>query len=143
MVIVKPVRALLRQGDTDIRITKYNIWITRADSAYITLKILDKAGQEVEPTANDTVRCQVRTAPTTGTLLFEGLPQKVGDKIIWHIQPQDTENLEIGSYFWDAQLELSNGDVFTFIHVSEFNVVDEVTIPVIDETPEENEGGGE
>ena len=74
------------------------------------------------------MRCQVRDEPSNGKLLFDGRISKSGEDYLWYIKPEDTSELDIGKYYWDAQVELSNGDVFTFIPVSKFEIIDEVTI---------------
>lgn len=37
-------------------------------------------------------------------------------------------NAEIGTYYWDAQVEYTNGDVFTFVEVSRFTLLPEITL---------------
>ena len=107
-----------------LKISGNKILLTRGDSAYITLT-LDYELQE-----GDEVRVQVRDFPNTGELLFEGnIEIGIDNEIIWHIYPSQTSNLEVKSYWWDAQLETSNGDVFTFIPASLFKLMDEVTMP--------------
>ena len=48
--------------------------------------------------------------PNTGTFLFDGTIERSDDGIIWHIRPEDTNDAEIGDYYWEAQVEFSNGD---------------------------------
>ena len=55
-----------------LTIQKTNISLTRGDSAYITMVIMDGSGKKLELTSGDKVRCQVRNEPDSGTLLFEG-----------------------------------------------------------------------
>ncbi len=104
------------------------ILLTRGDSAYITLTINTENGtyplQE-----EDKVRVQVRDVPNTGELIFEGNIEIQNDEIIWHIIPSQTSDLEVKTYYWDAQLETANGDIFTFIPSSPFKLLDEVTMP--------------
>jgi len=47
--------------------------------------------------------------------------------IMWHISPEDTENLEVTSYVYDIQLETGSGDVYTFLN-GDFVLTDEVTL---------------
>lgn len=116
-----------------IKITGTKISLTRGDSAYITVNILNSDGTPYELQEDDNVRCQIRTAPSTGILLYcadrESGNVFLDDEgeLIWYIQPADTKDLDIGTYYWDAQLETSNGDIFTFISPSPFRVSDEVT----------------
>lgn len=111
-----------------LKITDSKIALTRGDSAYITLIIEDKDGNPYEVQEEDIIRCQVRDRVNDGELLFEGLIEKVRDEYIWHIRPEDTVGKEVKTYFWDAQIELPNGDIFTFIPPSVFRLLDEVTM---------------
>lgn len=111
-----------------LKIKGTNISLTRGDSAYITLTINTENGT-YSLQNGDVVRVQVRNVPNTGELLFEGIVESDGDEIIWHIIPEQTSNLEVATYYWDAQLQTSNGDIFTFIPASSFKLLDEVTMP--------------
>ena len=113
-----------------LKIKGSKIALTRGDSAYITLvPIMGDSDEQYELQEGDSVHAQIRTVPNTGDLLVEGniLLQEDGT-IIWYLRPSDTRNLDIGDYYWDAQLELSNGDIFTFIPSSLFKITDEVTM---------------
>lgn len=111
---------------------QWDIYLTRGDSAYITLGV-----NGIELSSEDYVRCQVRDVPTTGELIIDGELTKEDDEFVWHIRPQDTNELTPGEYWWDAQVEIvESSDVFTFIPVSKFVVLDESTLPqeVADDT---------
>lgn len=107
---------------------KKSIELTRGDSAYLTLGLNDNDGNPYELQDGDIVRVQVRTAPNVGELLFEGQIDVVDGAVVWHIRPADTSGKEVKTYYWDAQLETSNGDIFTFIPSSIFRLTDEVTM---------------
>ena len=112
-----------------LKISGYKISLTRGDSAYITLTINDANGI-YELNEGDKVRVQVRDAPNTGELLFEGhIDIMDNGEIVWHIFPDQTSDLDVKSYYWDAQLETANGDIFTFITSNPFKLTDEVTMP--------------
>lgn len=111
-----------------LKISDTKIYLTRGDSAYITLKIVDQEGDRYELQEGDVVRCQVRDKANDGQLLFEGQIDIVRNDLIWHIRPEDTAGAEVKSYVWDAQIQLSNGDIFTFIAPSVFKLMDEVTM---------------
>lgn len=85
-----------------LTIQKTNISLTRGDSAYITIVIRDGSGQKLQLTNGDKVRCQVRSEPDSGNLLFEGRINKQGEDYLWYIRPEDTAEIDIGNYFWDA-----------------------------------------
>ena len=111
-----------------IKINKTEISITRGDSAYIEFSIKDSSGQAITLVANDRVRCQVRDAEVDGNLLFEGLIQYQDNHVIWKIRPADTADEKVGTYYWDAQVEFANGDIFTFVDVSKFIILPEITV---------------
>ena len=113
-----------------LKIKGSKIWLTRGDSAYITLEPTVGDDEEVyQLQEGDTVHAQIRTEPNTGELLAEGEILHGDDgSVIWYLRPADTKDLDIGTYYWDAELDLSNGDIFTFITSSPFNVTDEVTM---------------
>lgn len=119
----------------DRKVILVHIYLTKEDSAYITLDLTDGSGNPLVLTENDVIRCQVRKAPDGGDILFEGIADVDDDGICWHITPSDTENVEVGEYFWDGQIEYAEtGDVFSFVPVSPFTVMSQVT--------EEVEGNG-
>lgn len=109
-----------------LKIIKTCISLTRGDSAYIDFDITDKCGNPIPLTAEDNIRCQVRKTANGGELLFEGVIERTNG-ICWHISPSDTADAAVGEYVWDAQVEFSNGDVFSIIPVSPFIILSEVT----------------
>lgn len=106
------------------------ISLTRGDSAYLTLKINNGGENAYKIQSGDIVKCQVRPGVNTEELLFEGnLDLQLDGSVLWHITPSDTANADPNTeYYWDAQITLSNGDVFTFIPASRFKILDEVTL---------------
>lgn len=113
-----------------LKINKTDISLTRGDSAYISFSLKDNTGSPVRLERVDRVRVQVRDKNIDGELLFEGLVDHDYDSgtIVWHIRPSDTTDLSIGTYYWDAQVEFAaHGDIYTFVDVSRFNVLPEIT----------------
>lgn len=109
-----------------LKIRKTKIQLTRGDSAYITLEITDGSGNPIELTENDIVRCQVREQANGGKILFSGEILRDSD-LVWYIHPEDTAGMPVKEYRWDAEVEFENGDVFTFIPDSPFELLSEVT----------------
>ena len=113
-----------------LKINKTDISLTRGDSAYISFTLKDQSGNSVQLQRVDHVRVQVRDKEIDGDLMFEGLVDCDYDSgtIVWHIRPSDTTDLSVGTYYWDAQVEFAaHGDVYTFVDVSRFNVMPEIT----------------
>ncbi len=114
-----------------LKINKTDISITRGDSAYINFTLKNNSGETVNLSYVDKVRVQVRDKAVDGELVFEGTIDHNYQEgtIIWHITPEDTKYVNVGTYYWDAQVEYGfGGDVFTFIDVSKFVVLPEVTM---------------
>ena len=115
------------------------IAVVRGDSAYVSFTITDAAGNPFPfVVGEDRIRCQVRDKVNDGDLLFEGEviseERTAGGKTemthVWHIRPTDTRDADMTKrYVYDIEVELSNGDVFTFIKASPFLILDEVTLP--------------
>ncbi len=110
-----------------LTINKTNIDLTRGDSAYITIEVTDAQGVPLELTSRDIIRVQVRYETDGGRVLFDGQIHRSDEGILWHIRPEDTDGVEPMDYVWDAQVEFADGDIFTFIPVSRFRVLSEVT----------------
>lgn len=115
-----------------LKISKTKISITRGDSAYIAIGINNPDGSDYVLHDGETVECQVRTIANTGELLVDasfenGKLYMENGAVVWHLTPEDTRNLDIGTYYYDCQLKTPNGDIFTFIESSPFRITDEVT----------------
>lgn len=105
----------------------WDIELTKGDSAYITVTLTDLQEQGIALREDDVVRCQVRAEQ--GTLIIDGEAVKTEDGgLVWRIAPEDTKGIDPGEYVWDMQLELpDSGDVFTFIPLSNFELLEEST----------------
>lgn len=115
-----------------LKVSKNKVFITRGDSAYLDITITTPDGSAYELNDGDTVQAQVRTIANTGELLIDasmdnGKIYVADGAVIWHLVPEDTRDLDIGTYYYDVQLVTPAGDVFTFIESSPFKITDEVT----------------
>lgn len=116
------------------KVYKNRISITRGDSAYIGIRIMNPAtDSDYVLQDGDAIQAQVRTIANTGELLIDASIENgkiyIDDNgvLTWRISPEDTRELDIGTYAYDVQLVTGFGDVFTFIENSPFKVTDEVT----------------
>lgn len=111
-----------------IKLRGTNISITRGDTGYFSFTLKDKAGEEISLSDVSEVRCQVRKC-VDGELLFEGAItlDYESNTAIWHIQPSDTNDLTPARYYYDAQVTFPNGDIYTFIKLSDFEVLPDIT----------------
>lgn len=111
------------------------IALTRGDSCYVMLQILDPDGTAHQLTENEEVSCYFRTAPNTGQLLFRGtilrnVSEEIKDDlgiVLLQIKPEDTRLQPVKKYYWDAQVKFEDtDDVFTFMSGT-LKLTDEVT----------------
>lgn len=128
MWFVKEKKERIEQDGYTVAVKRIHFFITRGDSAYPTIDSKDGSGQIINPSDLGTVRVQVRTREATvGELLFTGEVMELNGKTVWHIHPEDTRDLEYGTYKYDVQVETVDGDVITFIPISDFVVMHEST----------------
>lgn len=121
------LKIISRVNSENPKLKSTDVYLTRGDSAYITIYITDKDGNNIEINNGDIISIQVRDRPD-GDVLFDGVIETDEEnQFIWHIQPQDTKTADKDEYCWDAQIEFSNGDIFTFIPVSKFIILPEIT----------------
>jgi len=110
------------------RTTRNTIYITRGDSAELTLTIKDTDGESYD-FSNDTVLFTVKTSVNTTDIIMQKTVTAAG---IITIDPEDTESLDYGKYFFDVEVTKQNGEVCTVIapisgKTPNFIVTEEVT----------------
>lgn len=100
-----------------------NIRMTRGDTVYLTvpLKTLTEA---YEMGSKDTLTLSVKKTVRDTEYLFQKV--SVGSNE-FHIEPADTTDLAFGKYLYDVQINTSDGDVYTVIPTSAFELLTEVT----------------
>lgn len=101
------------------------IQLTRGDTAYLSVNItndIDASTYEMQD--GDTVTLTVKKTTKDADFTFQKV---VRGATSIKIEPADTENVPVGKYKYDVQLNTANGDVFTVIPVSTFELLEEVT----------------
>lgn len=104
-------------------ISNLDIKITRGDTAVIALALQNKDGSEYVPQEGDIILLTVKSSVYTKEILIQ---KKFTDQQI-KINPDDTNNLSYGKYYYDVQLTTVSGDVFTVITPHKFEIQSEVT----------------
>lgn len=99
------------------------IRMTRGDSAYLNVPII-VSGEEYTLKHGDRLTLSCKKSVNDKTYAFQKV---VREGHIFHIEPKDTSNLEFGKYKYDIQLDTAEGDVYTIIDVSIFELLTEVT----------------
>lgn len=101
------------------------IRLTRGDTARLTVSVVnDINGQPYEIASTDILYLTVRKKVKDPNYCFQ---KKLIGSNLFHIEPEDTEELDFGNYVYDVQLTRENGDIYTVIEPTRFEVMTEVT----------------
>lgn len=100
------------------------ITLTRGDTLECKVNIYDADGNEYTPSGNDVVRFALKkTAYDRQPAIYKVIPN---DTMVLTIEPEDTQDLDFGTYVYDIQITLADGTVDTFIADARFNIGVEV-----------------
>ena len=106
-------------------IDRNNITLTRGDSLYAVVGMIDKStGEAYTPQEGDVIRFGMKKSVRESTCIIEKIIPH--DTLMLHIAPNDTSGLPVGNYVYDIELTYANGDRDTFINKMAFNIVEEV-----------------
>lgn len=100
------------------------IMLTKGDSASLFVGVVDLLDEEYHVNEDDIISMTIRKdADDEDVILY--LIASNDNYIIFN--PDDTKNLKAGYYIYDIQLETSEGEVYTIIPESTFELMREVT----------------
>lgn len=111
-----------------LKVIRNKIQLTKGDSACLKFALTNSKGEEYKLQDGDTIRLQVRDFDNDKQLVFEGDIACLESGVFWYIHPEDTKNLELKTYYYDAEVVTATGDVYTFIGKTQFTLLEEVTI---------------
>lgn len=111
-----------------------DIYLTRGDDATLVLPIISvaadgtKTAYTMDP--SDVVAVQVRATPITASsptpaIIINGTVTVSDGVPSWSISHSNS-TINVGTYYWDAQITTSAGDVYTF-YQGQFTIIPEVT----------------
>ncbi len=104
------------------------IHITRGDTAYFTVEIIDENGNKLYLETGDTIYITVkRSTKDTEKLIQKVITTFDDGSAIIKIEPNDTKLLDYATYVYDVQWTKINGDVVTIIKPNAFVIGSEVT----------------
>jgi hypothetical protein len=106
------------------KVRKNTIFLTRGDTfkAHLTINYPD--GSVYTPKEGDSIRFALKeNIDDEECLILREIPI---DTMLLVLYPEDTKELEFGSYVYDIQLTKANGDVDTFITASKLKLTAEV-----------------
>ena len=107
------------------------IYLTRGDTFYCTIG-MTKNDEPYIPEQGDSIRFVLKHAEMTAgntaykdykPLLEKSIPT---DTLLLKLEAEDTKKFKFGKYVYDIEITFANGDVYTFINNSEFNLIPEV-----------------
>ena len=105
--------------------TSNTIQLTRGDTARFSVPIDNEtSGEEYVLSDDDRITFTVKKRVKDETPLFQ---KTVFGTTLFHVKPEDTQGLSFGKYVYDIQLTTSDGDVYTVIEPSTFEILSEVT----------------
>ena len=99
-----------------------DIKLTRGDTAYLTASVNTKDGEPYTVKTDDVLTMTVKQDYNDEPLI----EKKITGTTTFHIEPGDTKDLEFGTYVYDVQVTMANGDNFTFIADKKFKITNEV-----------------
>jgi len=103
------------------------IRLTRGDTAYFGVSIIDSStGTEYEPSDDDVILFTIKKSVNASDSLIQKKFGEVNNNL-FKLLPEDTSDLRYGRYQYDVQLTRGNGDVYTVIPPTVFEVMKEVT----------------
>lgn len=101
------------------------IQLTRGDTARLDITIKNSLTEEVyDMTPDDILSFTIKKSVKDETALVH--KESKGTNT-FHIEPKDTAELSFRKYFYDVQLARANGDVYTVIVPTTFEIMKEVT----------------
>ena len=96
-----------------VRISGDDIYLTRGDSLYCTVHLVDDDGNEYVPEEGARLRFAVKKDYSDNVKLIE--KEIPTDTMVLYLTPADTKELPFGRYVFDVEITLADGDVFTVI----------------------------
>ena len=100
------------------------ITLTRGDTFKCEVKIYTAEGEEYIPAEGDIIRFAMKkTAYDRIPLIKKTISH---EDMLLEINPEDTQNLDFGTYIYDIQITLEDGTVDTFLADARINIAVEV-----------------
>ena len=101
-----------------------DIYLTRADSAELSVNLRYADGRQYAIGENDTIIFQMRKERSSVVELSKTF---VGTSIVT-LEPNDTKDLDFGKYKYEIELVLESGKVYTVIPYADLFLENEIVI---------------
>lgn len=111
-----------------MRIVGTDLHMIRGDTEAIKVSCINERGETITLGSGDTIYFTVKKSTDTETKLLQKIVTTFSEgTALINIMPEDTKPFKPGVYYYDIQLNRSNGQVKTIIPPSKFVVEPEVT----------------
>lgn len=102
------------------------IHLTRGDTAYIKVSLKDNFGNDYIPAQGDKLYFRLKKSIYKESQIVE---KEIGiETLVLEIVPEDTEQLEFGTYCYEIELVTVRGEHFTVIENGSFTVGAELEV---------------
>lgn len=106
------------------KVSNNKITLTRGDTCRIKLSLKDSSGNDFVPDDGDVIRFAAKRYYTDPEpVIYIIVPN---DTLILEIKPEDTKNLDFGTYVYDMQITFADGTIDTFVSKSMLRIEEEV-----------------
>lgn len=107
-----------------LRLTGSDIQLTRGDNATFNIEInINGSSSNYQRVDGDKLTFTLKKSYNSSSVLV----QKDIEGMIINLEPSDTSDLKYGTYWYDVQLTTNEGQVYTVIGPSRFEIREEVT----------------
>ena len=106
------------------KVSNNKITLTRGDTCRIKLSLKDSSGEDFVPGDGDVIRFAAkRHYSDPEPVIYIIVPN---DTLILEIKPEDTKNLDFGTYVYGMQITFKDGTIDTFVSKSMLRIEEEV-----------------
>ena len=100
------------------------IYLSRGDSATISVDIVDDEGEPYTPQSGESVVFTLKRTPSQCKQLIVKEFENVNSELVVTLTQDDTSVLAFGVYYYDVALVDDEGNVFTIIQPTEFELME-------------------
>ena len=109
-----------------LKVTGDKVYLTRGDTGFLKLSILDDVGDTFTPSEGDKVIFRLKKTTTSERLLIE---KEVNlDTMVLSFDEDDTKHMSFGIYRYEIEVVTNLGQHFTVIENSEFEIGAELEV---------------
>lgn len=96
-----------------LRVSRNRITLTRGDTAYLNIALIDDSGGAYTPIEGDKLYFRLKKSAISSSLLLE--KEVYIDTGVLELKPEDTARLDFGLYRYEIELVTEAGEHFTVI----------------------------